>query len=72
MYFDVVSQDLNIQKKIVRFFKNSKLWRATKFTKNIKLTKVSGFLKTSFQWLLNCIKQQIPRVIFDCVFTAYR
>ena len=50
--------------------KKPKLWRATHCAKIIGLTKVRGVLKTSFQWLLNGMKQKNPKVLFDCVLKA--
>ena len=54
----------------LNFLKIPELWKATKYAKIIALTKVRGVLKTSFQWLLNGIKQKNPKVLVDCLIKA--
>ena len=44
-----------------------KLWRTTKYAKAIAMTKVRCVLKTSFQSLLNGVKQNIPTDLNDSV-----
>ena len=52
------------------FLKFPELWTATKFAKNMTLIKVRGVLKTSRQWLLKCMKQNISKVLSDYVINA--
>ena len=47
-----------------------KLWTPTKCAKIIALINVRGVSKTSWQWLLNCVKQQNPTFIFHCALKA--
>ena len=54
----------------VKMLKIPKLWTAIKCAKIIALTKLRSILKTSFQWLLNDVKQTIPQVLFYCVLKA--
>ena len=52
------------------FLKIPELCTTTKCSKIIALNKVRGVMKTSFQWLLNGVKQQNPTVLFDFVSKA--
>ena len=51
----------------VKIFKIPELWTSTKCAKTVALTKVRGALKTSWQALLNGVKQKIPTVIYNRV-----
>ena len=55
----------------VKIFKIPQLCTATKCAKTVALTKVRSALKTSWQGLLNGVKQKIPTVLIDCVPKAY-
>ena len=52
------------------FLKFHKLWTATKGAQIIALIEVRGVLKTSCHWLFNGVKQNNPKVIFDCRIMA--
>ena len=52
---------------LVNILKIPQLWTATKCDKIIILAKVRGVLKTSWLWLLKCMKQNIPKVLSDYV-----
>ena len=63
-------QNFNYIIQLGEIMKIPKLWTPTHCAKIIGLNKVRGVLKTSFQWLLNGIKQTNPNVFFDCVLMA--
>ena len=46
------------------------LLTSTKCAKIITLIEVRGVLKTSCQWLFNGVKQNNPKVTFDCMIMA--
>ena len=46
------------------------LLTSTKCDKIIALIEVRGVLKTSYHWLFNGVKQNNPKVIFDCMIMA--
>ena len=54
----------------LNFLKIAELWTATKCTWIITLTEVMGVLKTSWQRLLNGVKQQICTVLFQYAMKA--
>ena len=56
--------------KFSQILKIPKLWTPTKCAKIIALIKVRGVLKTSWQWLLSCVKQKIHTVLYHCAVKA--
>ena len=55
---------------LATILKIPELWTTTERARIIAETKVRGVLKSSWRWLLNCVKQKIPKVLVDCVVKA--
>ena len=55
---------------VANILKIPELWTTSKCVRIIAQTKVRGVLKISWQWLLNGVKQKIPKILVDCVSKA--
>ena len=59
-------------KKFSKILKIPKLWTPTKCAKSIDFIKIRGVFKTSWQWLLNGVKQKNPTVLIHSAMKASR